>query len=957
MGPTGYTGSQGSGYAGSIGSLGYTGSIGFVGSLGFTGSGYTGSSGYAGSVGYTGSFGSLGYTGSIGAGYTGSASTAVGYTGSGYTGSVGFAGSVGYTGSIGYTGSSGFTGSQGNKGGLRFNFSTTTSAGTTANGDLRYDSGTVASVANLYINANDANGLALGSFIATWGSSTNPVKAQIIIQDNLNTVAFTNIFNISGSIVNNTTYYTIPVTYVSGTAIPSNTEQLSVTFARSGDVGYTGSIGDRSGIKYYFDTTTSAGTTATGSLRYNSATVSSVTSVYINTQDFNSNLWSGYIGSWGASSTPIKGVLTVKENISSNTIVNTFQVTALSGPTGTAPTAYYTLTVQNGVGTLPTLNDIVTLDFSRTGDLGYTGSIGERGGMRFTFDSTTTAGVGSNGSLRFNNATIGSATAIYINILDANGVSNAAYISTWANSSNPTGKGTLLLKETFSTLTATSEWTVTSIVNNTTYYTLTVTYVAGTAPANTDPLSVEFLRNGDQGYSTLVNGVVGSFGALPTTSSVGIPFSNATLYYLNGSANLATTTTTATAVTSTGVLTVTSTAGFVVNGAFSLSGTVFGGLSNNTTYYVTSILSSTQITFSTSQGGSSPGGLSTASGSLTWTSIASSLAVGSSGNFTIECWIYVPTLPSANAYIFLKDGVSGTNYAEYSIQLNSSGQLSFQTGNSTGAVSTSNYNISVISTNTWYHVAVMRSTTTIYLFLNGVLQNAGGTAQGTAPVSSNRNFYVGNQQGGGAAYTGYVSNLRIVVGSLVYSTSGFSMPSGQLGIVTNTQLLLNGSFNDSSNNFFVFTNTSTTLAALPQAGNSYVIANTGQLATYAAGTGFYNAGQIAGYSGSLGYTGSTAVNIPVNPQGSGYTLVAGDNGGLVTVTGGVTAPAAVFSAGANMSIYNGAATSQTITQGSGLTLTFAGTALTGNRTITANGLATIIYLSASTAIITGAGVT
>jgi hypothetical protein len=398
-----------------------------------------------------------------------------------------------------------------------------------------------------------------------------------------------------------------------------------------------------------------------------------------------------------------------------------------------------------------------------------------------------------------------------------------------------------------------------------------VTYVAGTAPANTDPLSVEFLRNGDIGYSTLINGIVGSFGALPTISTVGGPFNNAALDYFNGSASLGTTTTTATAVTSTGVLTVTSTATFVANGAFILSGTAFGGLSAVTTYYVTSILSSTQITFSTSQGGSAPGGLSTASGSMGWTSITSALALGSSGSFTIECWIYIPSLPAATVYVFNKDGVAGTNYAEYSIQLNSSGQLFFQTGNSTGAVSTSNYNISVISTNTWYHVAVMRSTTTIYLFLNGVLQNAGGTAQGTAPVSSNRNFYVGNQQGGGAAFTGYVSNLRVVIGSLVYSTAGFSVPLSQLGIVTNTQLLLNASLTtDSSNNFFVFTNTSTALVVNAIAGNSYMIANTGQLATYATG-GYYNAGQIIGYNGSQGdkgalrYTFNTTTTSASNP--------------------------------------------------------------------------------------------
>ena len=60
-----------------------------------------------------------------------------------------------------------------------------------------------------------------------------------------------------------------------------------------------------------------------------------------------------------------------------------------------------------------------------------------------------------------------------------------------------------------------------------------------------------------------------------------------------------------------------------------------------------------------------------------------------------------------------------------------------------------------------------------------------------------------------------------------------------------------------------------------------------------------------------------------------------------------------------MTIYNNSGSSQTITQGSGLTLQWAGqtTSSTGNRTLGLYGMATLVFISATNAVITGAGLT
>lgn len=90
---------------------------------------------------------------------------------------------------------------------------------------------------------------------------------------------------------------------------------------------------------------------------------------------------------------------------------------------------------------------------------------------------------------------------------------------------------------------------------------------------------------------------------------------------------------------------------------------------------------------------------------------------------------------------------------------------------------------------------------------------------------------------------------------------------------------------------------------------------------------------------------------------SGGTLVVGDRGSLVSVTAGVTIPANVFAAQDVVTIYNNSASSITITQGGSLTLRQVGTSNTGNRTLALRGLVTVVFISATEAVISGGGLT
>ena len=123
---------------------------------------------------------------------------------------------------------------------------------------------------------------------------------------------------------------------------------------------------------------------------------------------------------------------------------------------------------------------------------------------------------------------------------------------------------------------------------------------------------------------------------------------------------------------------------------------------------------------------------------------------------------------------------------------------------------------------------------------------------------------------------------------------------------------------------------------------------TKKLETTAAGVSI--AGTVSDSDGSLR-------SLPVNSQTSAYSLVAADAGKLIKITtGGVTCPnGESFAAGDMISIMNESGSAQTITQGGGATLYWTADGSTGNRTLGARGVATIVMAGTSAFYISGSG--
>ena len=109
-------------------------------------------------------------------------------------------------------------------------------------------------------------------------------------------------------------------------------------------------------------------------------------------------------------------------------------------------------------------------------------------------------------------------------------------------------------------------------------------------------------------------------------------------------------------------------------------------------------------------------------------------------------------------------------------------------------------------------------------------------------------------------------------------------------------------------------------------------------------------------SGVVSDTAGSLRNLPQVSKSSAYTLIASDTGKHVSISsGGVTVASGVFSIGDVVTIYNNSSSSQTITQGSSVTLRQAGTSNTGNRSLALYGVATLMCVASNTFVISGVG--
>ena len=155
-------------------------------------------------------------------------------------------------------------------------------------------------------------------------------------------------------------------------------------------------------------------------------------------------------------------------------------------------------------------------------------------------------------------------------------------------------------------------------------------------------------------------------------------------------------------------------------------------------------------------------------------------------NFTIESWFNVSTLSTA-FNIFDTCPLSNSSPTNrIIIRVNTSGALQYATFQAVTVLITSSN--SVILTNIWNHVALVKSSGSTKLYLNGIQVGSTYTDSLNYPAQANRPILMGDGFNATALGTGYISNLRVVKGTAVY-TANFTVPTTPLTAITNTSLL------------------------------------------------------------------------------------------------------------------------------------------------------------------------
>jgi hypothetical protein len=167
-------------------------------------------------------------------------------------------------------------------------------------------------------------------------------------------------------------------------------------------------------------------------------------------------------------------------------------------------------------------------------------------------------------------------------------------------------------------------------------------------------------------------------------------------------------------------------------------------------------------------------------GSGDYLTVPDDVSLNLSADFTVEAWVNVNS--ASGEYCVFHNHTANTNGVALTVN---SGAPRILSGNGSWSVL---LNSSItIKPNTWNHIAGTRSGNTYTIWVNGV---SGGTASSATTPSYSGGAQIGRLTAGvPIAFLGYMSNLRVVKGTAVYTTT-FTPSTTPLTAISGTSLLL-----------------------------------------------------------------------------------------------------------------------------------------------------------------------
>jgi len=183
------------------------------------------------------------------------------------------------------------------------------------------------------------------------------------------------------------------------------------------------------------------------------------------------------------------------------------------------------------------------------------------------------------------------------------------------------------------------------------------------------------------------------------------------------------------------------------------------------------------------------------------------------GDFTVELWYYRTVTSSAAALVGAWTGTSATS--AWLLTQGQSNTANIRFGASDGSTSGFVESSACIVNNTWGHIAVSRGSSVLKMFYNGTqvysaanttnISNSSTSLQIMAVISS-------------FLSTGFISNLRIVKGTAVY-TAAFTPPTSPLTAISGTSFLLTCTNQGAQSSSFAAIDSSINSASLTRANN------------------------------------------------------------------------------------------------------------------------------------------
>jgi len=160
--------------------------------------------------------------------------------------------------------------------------------------------------------------------------------------------------------------------------------------------------------------------------------------------------------------------------------------------------------------------------------------------------------------------------------------------------------------------------------------------------------------------------------------------------------------------------------------------------------------------------------------SLLLDSLSKSLSFNSSGfsfsgNFTMECWVYMTG--SASSYTLLEGRANFSAYQDFVWYLDRGGYHGFVVASSGGRFDGTS---AVVPQNQWVHIALVRSNGVFSAYVNGVRDTLQVSYTQTISPASGTLLLGSNGTNG---FSGYIDDFRVTVGVARYTGASFSVPT------------------------------------------------------------------------------------------------------------------------------------------------------------------------------------